>query len=477
MSDSKQPGMFDGQKAAWKNPRARKGMLMVGGIAIVIVVISFSLTNKDTKAQQNLPASASLSPPPIEVAGGGDQMSPTTAKYKQMVKEEDERRLAESSKTPGAMVLPKISGLSDPNERPAAAPMMSADAMRQQQAGGYAPAANQSREMSPQDKARMSPSYKAVSDMLNKVVQINMEPEAGWAPIRPPAATVAAPVGPLGYGQPPGGANGFTASSSAGGQQSIGVSQSQAPLIPMGATHFATLDTAINTDFSGPVKATLHEGKYAGAQLMGSKTLEFDAVVLKFTLMSLNNSSAAIPINAYAVTIDDAKKFGLTGIQGDVDYHVMQRWVAPAAVALISGYGKAASQQNQSIISTPNGNTQTTEKLNNRDRWITAVGEAAQPLVNDLQRLATRPITIKVASNTEIGILFASDVLAPKEQVVNAPVAQPGQDPLTTQQQYMQMQQQILKQQQQQQQQRQLEVSPNRTNYGNMNYQGQGYSR
>ena len=60
--------------------------------------------------------------------------------------------------------------------------------------------------------------------------------------------------------------------------------------------------------------------------------------------MSPKNGDRAFPISAYAITSDDAKKFGTTGIPGDTDYHIFQRYVIPGAMGFLQAFGYAAEK-------------------------------------------------------------------------------------------------------------------------------------
>lgn len=428
MAEEKNEGAFSGVKQMWAQPKARKSILIVGGMAIVVLGVSYSLAGKQTKKPVNVPAKVSIATP---TAGGmkGDQLSPTSPEYKELVRQKDQERLAEASATPGAMVLPKIAGLSDPAAKPVV-PAMTADVVKSDTNAQLANTQNQVQygiNPSPVggDRMRQSPAYLAAKELFTTQLKNGLNPEGTWEVVRAPAATQ--------NGSPAAGAaipGMVTPPQDQAPRTQTAQYVDQTPRIYMGATLFGTLDTAINTDYSGPVKATIQQGKFAGAQLMGGKTLEYDAVVIKFTSMSLNNGEPAVPIEAYAVSISDAKKFGSAGLSGSVDRHVISRYVVPAAMAFVSGYGQAAAQAGTQVTTNAGGYTQSTSALNARDRWITAAGVAVQPLFSDLQRQAARPITITLDANTEIGIMFAKDVLPPK------PPGTAGANHVQAQQQY-----------------------------------------
>lgn len=398
MSGNKNAGPLSGLKNL--NPKARKGMFIFGGIAIVIILLTLLMLKKNRDGE--IPQSVKMAAVP---AGGVDATAETTAQYKRLLKEADEKRFAEAESKPGQMVLPKLGGLTNVNTKPEPAgsttsvqppPVMQAPVPQQ---------AQQQRNTSDKQQAV----YANVLAMMQKIVAKSIDGDSGQLAVINAPQAVSLPVQAT-----------IAASSVASTNDALSIASPPAkPFIRMGESFFATLDTAINTDFSGDVIATIHQGKLKGARLKGSKALEQDHVVLKFTLLSPADGSSAVPIDAYAIQIADAKKYGLTGLQGNTDYHVTQRYLLPAAMAFVQAYGAASAQPAQSITQTATGTIQNTPQLSARDRLIVAGGAAGVPLGNDLTRIASRPITQSLDANAEIGIQFSRDVMTLDASMIN----------------------------------------------------------
>lgn len=410
MSDKK-AGPLSGLKTM--NPKARKSMFLFGGAALVVASVTGLMMGKDK--QQAIPAAASLSKLPS--GPSGDPTAETSMQYKKLVHAKDDERAAEAANKPGQMVLPKIAGLTDPNEKPEpglrmtpgiAQPQQAPQQMQQQYPQQYA------QQPRPVD-GRQSPAYTNVMSVMQNIVKAGVGGDQSS-----PFNVIAAPAdraAQAGTAQ----ANGAPI---VGAQQSYaqgGLQQQPLPIIRGGESVFATLDTAVNSDYSGPVVATIRQGKFSGARLIGQKTLEQSAVVMKFTQMSPADGSPAFAIDAYAIQIADAKQFGQTGLAGSVDHHIFERWVLPAAAAFVTSYGASASQQRQTVSQNASTTTQTTDPLSPHDRIIVAAGALATPITNDLRTMSQRPITVTLESGTEIGILFAKDVAPPGAQQVAQP--------------------------------------------------------
>lgn len=408
-----------GIKQAWANPKARKGMLLAGGVLVVVAVVSMTAMKREKpKTNANTPGVAVVAPP----SGGRDVTAATPQKYKDLVNESDAARSLAASSTPTAVVMPTLTGFGDPDDERkrrdaiAAAKMLEearlaaergralAEAQARADTGAVrtsAQAAGAAQGSSPQDAIRKSADYIVTKNYLGLVVASEL---AGrMTVLRPPNA---APV-------PTSGSSASGSAKAPAPNTPAGLTPAPAmPMIRMGEISFGTIDIAMNTDYSGPVTATLRQGPYAGARLMGTKALEQNALVVKFSMISLPGGGVAVPINAYAVSMGDANKYGLTGLQGDTDYHIFTRYILPAAAAFTQSYGMSAANVGTTTTTDANGNvTQTTPKLTAQDRINIGMGAAMAPILNDVARLAQRPITVSLPAQTEIGIMFASDVM------------------------------------------------------------------
>lgn len=441
MADTNGSKTFEGLKVTWSNPKARKGILLSAGVVgAVILVTGLSMRggNQTSKGVQN---NASLAAPPVVRTDVTAAVSP---QYKEMVEKRDQVRADNAAKTSLDMALPQVTGLSGVKDT------QIKDTQNDQGAGSFLPAMPPSRNQAnqtPSAQAAPQPSNAQVA-MMAKQSELQTRAQLEQQIRTNPAYAVAGAfmtsaaqsinsarstsltiiTAPSSNGRN-GAADGTNNASQQAAAQAAAANAAAAAipakvLIGAGQALYATLDTAINSDYSGPVVATVRQGPFQGARLIGTKGLEYDAVVLKFTAVSLPTGGPAIPVQAYAINLGDVNKFGTTGLQGSTDYHVMQRYVLPAIVAFGQTYGYAASVTGTSTTTNGITTTESTTPLSSKDRALVALGGALAPIAADMQKQAARPITILMDANTEIGILFTQDVTDKTAQAAVASAAQ-----------------------------------------------------
>lgn len=409
MSDNQNPKALSGLKKTWENPKARKGMILSAVVVgIVLLITGMSMRNKSGGPASGIPASAQLSaPPPVKA----DVTANVTPQYQQMVVAKDGERAAAAAKSDLDMALPQVAGLSQIKSPPKPEPVMSAavaaPAVPSQNAAATAQLTSQSDMQARQQMEaaiRANPAYNiAGAFMTSSAQQFNSSQRTTFGIIAAPAK----------LGNPDGKSGPVIGSGGTAVAAAPGIAAPITPakvIVGAGQALYATMDTAINSDYTGPVVATVRQGPYSGAKLIGTKGLEYDAVVLKFSVMSLPTGGTAIPIQAYAINLGDISKFGTTGLQGSTDYHVMQRYVLPALLAFGQSYGFAASVNGSTSTTTATSTTNATSSLSDKDRALVALGGALGPIAADLQKQASRPVTIRMDANTEVGILFTQDV-------------------------------------------------------------------
>jgi intracellular multiplication protein IcmE len=423
MSDNK-PKAFSGIKETWANPKARKGILLTGAVVGVVLAVTGMSMKGNGNSAPGVQSGASLAAPPVVKPDVTAKVSP---QYQEMAAKRDDERAKTAAKTDLDMALPQVatlgqvqdtskptSGQSGMGLPPQLHNVPQAPAQAAPQNQQVAQLNNQS-EMQARAQAeqmiRSNPAYNVAGAFMTSAAQsINSARTTPFGIIAAPNSGKNGPGGAGGQGAGQGGAGGAGAGSTALPPTPANV------MIGAGEALYATMDTAINSDYSGPVVATVRQGKFAGSRIIGTKSLEYDAVVLKFNVISLPTGGPAIPVQAYAINLGDISKFGTTGLQGNVDYHVMQRYVLPAILAFGQTYGYAASISGNSTTTTGTSTTQSTNPLSNQDRALVALGGALGPIAADLQKQAQRPITIKMDANTEIGILFTTDVTDKAQQ-------------------------------------------------------------
>ena len=181
-----------------------------------------------------------------------------------------------------------------------------------------------------------------------------------------------------------------------------------------GDTCFATFDNGISTDDTAIVLATVHACNFEGgdrlrsAKLIGSLEKAQDQARVVFNKMRLPNTRTTIPVEAIAVTEDEAR----SGIGKDVNKHYLSRYLSLGIASLLTGYGKAALQDQGTMVVTPNGTTTISNAPMTVDRQRKiALGEMGQAFGNEVRRDFERPTTVSSPRGMGIGVIFVSDVI------------------------------------------------------------------
>lgn len=413
MSDTQKSKAFSGLRETFSNPKARKGILLTAAVAGVVVVIT-GMSLRSKSVAPSIATGAQLVAPPMVRA---DVTADVTPQFRQMVVAKDGERATAAAKSELDMALPQVAGLATIRSEPVRA-VVAAPVSMAPQAPAPAPAA------APTANAAATAQLTAQSDMQSRAqmeqqIRANPAYQVAGAFMASAAQQITyaknAPfnviLAPQVIAKPGGSGESSVAQTKTAADSVVAVVTPAVVIIGAGQALFSTMDTAINSDYSGPVVATVRQGKYAGAKVIGTKALEYDGVVLKFNVMALPNGGPAIPIQAYAINLGDISNFGTTGLQGgSTDYHAMERYVLPAIMAFGQTYGYAASMNGTSSTTTQTSTTQSTTPLSSADRTLVALGGALAPLASDLTKRAARPITRKLDADTEVGILFTQDV-------------------------------------------------------------------
>jgi intracellular multiplication protein IcmE len=180
-------------------------------------------------------------------------------------------------------------------------------------------------------------------------------------------------------------------------------------LFSAGTILYAVLDTAVNSDEPGPVMATIIEGKYTGAKLLGQMTTfppYGQKVMLSFNVMILPRNKKSLTVNAVAIDPNTAR----TALSTSTDNHYLMRFGSLFAASFLQGYGQALIQSGQTVMQTPISVTTSTPKLDPGEKVMVALGNVGTQFGSLLQQNFTRQPTVKVSSGTGIGILFMNDV-------------------------------------------------------------------
>ena len=209
------------------------------------------------------------------------------------------------------------------------------------------------------------------------------------------------------------------------------------PMVKAGTIFFATLDTSINTDEPGPIMATLVQGPYKGAKLIGSVSFSpqstAEKVTLNFSTLVLPDAPKSLTIQAVAIDPDTAR----IALASDVDHHYLLRYGTMLASSLLTGYAKIIADTGttttttqtqgllgpsvQTVTAPPTGGTDS--KTQSKKAIFSALGDLGTKIGTATSSFTSRPITIKVDSGTGIGLLFLKDVQISSTTTATAPSA------------------------------------------------------
>lgn len=181
------------------------------------------------------------------------------------------------------------------------------------------------------------------------------------------------------------------------------------PLIKAGTIFYAVLDTAVNSDYSdSPVMATIVDGEFKGAKLLGKLSLSQgqDRVTLTFKLMNKEDWASGKTINAFAIDPDTAR----TALATNVNYHYFMRYGSLFASSFISGYANAIKSSGSTTTSGIFGTSTVNPALSPSEKIMSGLGQVGTTLGTAVQSYVNTPPTVKIDPGVSLGILFMADV-------------------------------------------------------------------
>jgi len=174
------------------------------------------------------------------------------------------------------------------------------------------------------------------------------------------------------------------------------------------------LDTALNSDQSStPVMATIVNGPYKGAKLLGKFERVEDKLVVQFGTMSLSSQADTIGIGtAYAIDGTTAQN----ALATNVDNHYLLRYGSLFAASFMQGFGNAYSNNNYGAYCSPGSTCNITPGQNNNNPPATStalyqgIGQVGTALSAQVATNFNRAPTVTLDQGTGMGILFMNDV-------------------------------------------------------------------
>lgn len=177
------------------------------------------------------------------------------------------------------------------------------------------------------------------------------------------------------------------------------------PDLKPGDLLYAVIDTGVNSDVPSAVMATVAQGKYRDARLLGGFQRHDERLVLAFTRAILPFGHS-FQIEAYAVDPNTSE----ASVASSVDTHFFSRWGGLIASAFLEGLGSAKRYSGASTTVYGYGNNSSDQMVWNNyspqdQAWIAAgkVGEKAGKI---FEKNFDRPPTVHLESGTTVGILI-----------------------------------------------------------------------
>lgn len=180
-----------------------------------------------------------------------------------------------------------------------------------------------------------------------------------------------------------------------------------ASFIKAGTVIPAELITAINSDEPGPVMARVSTGPLKGASLIGEITHSNQAVVLRFSRITMEDQDRSFNINAFAVDTSTYRTF----LASDVDNHYFLRYGLRLAAAFVEGYGDAIASSGATTTTSPFGSTTSVlGDYSHSQIMKMSAGKLGQQLGREIDA-STNGIkpTVTVDGGLPIGVLFVAD--------------------------------------------------------------------
>ena len=177
------------------------------------------------------------------------------------------------------------------------------------------------------------------------------------------------------------------------------------PIVTAGTIAYAQLLMELNSDIEGPVMAQVLSGPFEGARAIGKVETKDEYMVITFDRIIKDAVSYAVN----SIALDEHTT--LAAHATDIDHHYFARVILPAAAKFVEGYGSAVAQTGTTTQQTSGGGQSTsTPKPTPKESLYKGLEESTKKVSEMLQKGAERPITVKVAKGTTMGILFLDTV-------------------------------------------------------------------
>lgn len=177
-------------------------------------------------------------------------------------------------------------------------------------------------------------------------------------------------------------------------------------IIPAGNIAYGQLLNALNSDIPGPVLVHVLSGPFTGGRALGQFQVSDKYLIITFSAIVKDG----VYYNVTGIAMDENTT--LTGLSSDVDYHYFSRIILPAAASFVSGYASAVAETGTTTTTTSGGGVvENDPEPDTEEELYKGLEEAADSVSDVLEENSDRPITVKLAKGTTMGVLFMKPVM------------------------------------------------------------------
>jgi hypothetical protein len=176
------------------------------------------------------------------------------------------------------------------------------------------------------------------------------------------------------------------------------------PIIRAGRQYVSRATIAVNSDVGGPIIVELLNGPLRKHRLTGNFEKKEDWLRMSFS----NVVGVADPKPIKAIGLD--MKTTLNAVSGEVDSHTFYRFGWWGVGTVLGAIGKAAQANGDTTINYVGDNVVASTASSTSRELKIAAGELGQSLGEVFKGRISRPDTVTVNVNDQIGIVFMDDV-------------------------------------------------------------------
>lgn len=181
-------------------------------------------------------------------------------------------------------------------------------------------------------------------------------------------------------------------------------------IIKAGTTMFTRLDTGVNTDKGKNLFATVIGGKFNGAKLIGTVSVNTADIEFNFTRMLFKGEDYAIQVRALTLGTKQS------GMADKVQKHTLQKFGGMVTAGIFEGYGQAYQNIGSTQITNTGNVISTKEEPNNKEIAGNIIGNVGTEMANMARTSTVRPTTYIVNSGKVFEVFFDADVTTPKSK-------------------------------------------------------------